>query len=615
MTIIEALVQLRNDLKLWVANNLRMKVDKEDGKGLSSNDYTDEDKNIVTRVDGAQIKPHKPAIDMGLSPIRLEINNLIYYREDFETFNIVSLHDENDDELPVLEDTEILIGTVHFSFSKGYVINMSSYFASAYNNDSVYFEMRCGNIVHRLTNNYTIDKYNPLWGSDFANKTYEVYIIIKKDCKIEDLTLLGLNSVKTPIYEYADVKDVPIDTVGTDYDFIHHYNDVIKNNISDGTLQTDEVTINGVTFTPNISDKTVLVNGTATTDIEYEFYTNFNYLSPNNFIFKNNDDSTRKGYYFVLKHHTTGKDGGDYDGKLYILSNESVNIINERLTWNDVCPAGYYKVLFIVKAGQSFNNLTLSFIISSINSKIDNYDDYNDRFIIQNTIDNTDLLYNTVIEDRLGVGISYKPNDIFVPNIESSQTIGGITLTVNEDNSITLNGTSNTENGYICFNIWEIPDSLYKYGVIVSSLPSDTYLNSIIVAMSDTTNITSYSEINSDYRIYAFSKYYQKYCHNLINSPKYLNIIITSNNVTYTNVTIKPIIYKCEPANNIIQEHEEALDNKVDKIEGKGLSSNDLTDEAVSLLVSILRSASYGTDQSENISNLEQMLVGDSTTS
>lgn len=44
MTIIEALVRLRNDLKLWVANNLRMKVDKEDGKGLSSNDFTTEEK-------------------------------------------------------------------------------------------------------------------------------------------------------------------------------------------------------------------------------------------------------------------------------------------------------------------------------------------------------------------------------------------------------------------------------------------------------------------------------------------------------------------------------------------------------------------------------------------
>ena len=30
MNIIEALVRLRNDLKLWVANNLRVKMDKKD---------------------------------------------------------------------------------------------------------------------------------------------------------------------------------------------------------------------------------------------------------------------------------------------------------------------------------------------------------------------------------------------------------------------------------------------------------------------------------------------------------------------------------------------------------------------------------------------------------
>ena len=50
MTIIEALVQLRNDLKLWVTNNLRTKVDKEDGKMLSSNDYTNEEKEKLATL-------------------------------------------------------------------------------------------------------------------------------------------------------------------------------------------------------------------------------------------------------------------------------------------------------------------------------------------------------------------------------------------------------------------------------------------------------------------------------------------------------------------------------------------------------------------------------------
>lgn len=88
MNIIEALVQLRNDLKLWVTNNLRVKadktyveemvaevkadssskdavvllevqnnidskVDKEDGKGLSSNDFTDEEKAKLAGLTGS----------------------------------------------------------------------------------------------------------------------------------------------------------------------------------------------------------------------------------------------------------------------------------------------------------------------------------------------------------------------------------------------------------------------------------------------------------------------------------------------------------------------------------------------------------------------------------
>lgn len=53
MTILEALVQLRDDLKIWVTNNLRVKVDKEDGKGLSSNDFTTEEKNKLAALDNS----------------------------------------------------------------------------------------------------------------------------------------------------------------------------------------------------------------------------------------------------------------------------------------------------------------------------------------------------------------------------------------------------------------------------------------------------------------------------------------------------------------------------------------------------------------------------------
>lgn len=50
MTILEALVQLRDDLKTWVTNNLKVKVDIEDGKGLSTNDYTTAEKEKLAAL-------------------------------------------------------------------------------------------------------------------------------------------------------------------------------------------------------------------------------------------------------------------------------------------------------------------------------------------------------------------------------------------------------------------------------------------------------------------------------------------------------------------------------------------------------------------------------------
>lgn len=49
MTIVQALTQLKDNLRTWVTNNLKLKVDKEEGKGLSTNDFTDADA-AVTRT-------------------------------------------------------------------------------------------------------------------------------------------------------------------------------------------------------------------------------------------------------------------------------------------------------------------------------------------------------------------------------------------------------------------------------------------------------------------------------------------------------------------------------------------------------------------------------------
>lgn len=62
MTVLDAFINLRDDMKTWVANNLRKKVDKVDGKSLSTNDYTNDEKtklsNVVSLVGDKSLMPH-----------------------------------------------------------------------------------------------------------------------------------------------------------------------------------------------------------------------------------------------------------------------------------------------------------------------------------------------------------------------------------------------------------------------------------------------------------------------------------------------------------------------------------------------------------------------------
>ena len=51
MNILELIAQTKSSIQTWVASNLATKVDKENGKGLSSNDFTDEEKEKLAGIE------------------------------------------------------------------------------------------------------------------------------------------------------------------------------------------------------------------------------------------------------------------------------------------------------------------------------------------------------------------------------------------------------------------------------------------------------------------------------------------------------------------------------------------------------------------------------------
>lgn len=66
MDVQSSLIQLRDDLKKWITNNLKNKVSIEEGKGLSSNDYTDNEKNKLSNISpNAKSVSYTPSLTEG----------------------------------------------------------------------------------------------------------------------------------------------------------------------------------------------------------------------------------------------------------------------------------------------------------------------------------------------------------------------------------------------------------------------------------------------------------------------------------------------------------------------------------------------------------------------
>lgn len=89
MYLIEALKTLRDDIKLWTANNLKTKVTKEKGKRLTTNDFTNYYKKKIDSIEDT-IYPvgtvvifgsdYEFSFSFGVWDIVKEDEDFIYYR-------------------------------------------------------------------------------------------------------------------------------------------------------------------------------------------------------------------------------------------------------------------------------------------------------------------------------------------------------------------------------------------------------------------------------------------------------------------------------------------------------------------------------------------------------
>lgn len=89
LNLIETLKTLRDDIKLWTANNLKTKVTKEKGKRLTTNDFTNSYKKKLDSIEDTLYpvgmvvvcgSDYEFSFSFGVWDIVKEEEDFIYYR-------------------------------------------------------------------------------------------------------------------------------------------------------------------------------------------------------------------------------------------------------------------------------------------------------------------------------------------------------------------------------------------------------------------------------------------------------------------------------------------------------------------------------------------------------
>lgn len=178
-------------------------------------------------------------------------------------------------------------------------------------------------------------------------------------------------------------------------------------------------------------------------------------------------------------------------------------------------------------------------------------------------------------------------NLINYPYVGKSGFLNGITFTVNEDGSIKVNGTASTNTSLILMqNV---------------NLENNVNYSSVSNCSVEETNTLCFQVYASDWSTVSWFQTSRTF--KALSSKVYMARIYVGAGAIVNNVIFKPMLVKTNsdgtyPTNYIrgsILSNYELMNSKVDKVDGKGLSTNDYTDTDKSDLANALQTlAAYG---------------------
>ena len=476
------------------------------------------------------LRKWRSVVDSRLSPWHWEGNNVNVERVDFQEIKIVSDTSEGVG-VPVSETTEILFGSVtFFDHEYGYLVY------DIPDIDNLRVELRNGDKTFVVSNGYTINKHtNNLWESDFKDQTYDIYLILEEGFCTgwhDAITARGI------IYECMSIHDIDVSEYADMSEFLNY---VAPNSVNQVDVTAVSQEINGVTFTAN-DDGTVTVNGTATDDITYVYgevsliyrrsinsSNDYSNIDINNYSFTMDGDSD----IFVGLQRT--EDDETISG--YYIVNDSKMITNNYHPIpepsDEPFDGEWFNIVLLIKANTTINNSKFSCKVRMTATKLN-------KAITQNITDIANI--KNVIENKFDNALTYSNINVFEITAES-QTIDGVTFTVNDDNSVTINGAVESGNHSI-FTLGQHNLSNSMFGCVIQNVSDDVDSN-VQMYLCDT---------NDDFTgVYKFTLDGTYADQDAVDRYGYVNICVNIG-TTLTDFTLKPVIYMCESVHEVVQQ-------------------------------------------------------------
>lgn len=259
----------------------------------------------------------------------------------------------------------------------------------------------------------------------------------------------------------------------------------------------------GVTFTVN-NDKSITTNGTATQTI-YLNMGSFYFEADKQYILNGCPSGGSETKYFLAY---DGMPGHQYD-----TGSGTTFSVSESVT---------KPILLVIKSGQTVSNLRFKPMLRYADITDSTYEPYKESVDERLIEDKSNI---TINKSTLG----YQRKNL-LKNNAVTQTVNGVTFTVNDDKSVTLNGTSTAQADFYLRGAW---------GSTSEILQKNKYIASIGVSQSSTFNGVVMHCINNTTTIGSPSCNYPSLAVNSAITAVYINV---SKGYTFSNYKLYPMI-------------------------------------------------------------------------